>query len=161
MRYCSLVKRLLHIEYVIFYVIRLCTKQNKTQFSNWNQVKKDMVGHLNHSSISHLSPGTTRLLRLPSANDGRHPEWHNWAAGEGIWGAARHLSRQSSSFQRGSGFCGVGLWTRRPYAQYLTSEFFPTVTLTQTQQNKTPNFTLCFFVDKGCWLAKCQHVNNS
>lgn len=117
----------------------------------------DMQGIFS-SSVSPLSPGTTRLLRLPSANDGRHPQWHNWTAGEGVWGAARHLSGQSSSFQRGNGICRVGLWTRRSHAKYLTSDIPPAVTVTQNQQKQTSNLTLHLFLDKGCWWSKCKHV---
>lgn len=74
------------------------------------------------SFIFLLSTGTTRLLRLPPANDGWHPQRHNWAAGEGVRSTPRHLPGQSSSFQRRNGICRMGLRTRRCHAQYLTSD---------------------------------------
>lgn len=74
------------------------------------------------SLIFLLSPGTTRLLRLPPANDGWHPQRHHWAAGDGVWREARHLPGQPSSFQWGNGVCGVGLRTGRSHAQHLTCD---------------------------------------
>lgn len=127
--------------------------QKETQFTD--PVKNDWI----YSSICPLSPGTTWLLRLPSANDGWHPQWHNWTAGEGVWGAARHLSGQSSTLQWGSGICRVGLWTRRSHAQHLTFDI--PLTVTQTQPNKHQTRLFVSFLIKAGWWLKCKHVNNS